>query len=259
MKRRVLASLVLALAGCGSTGGELLEFEAYAAGPEGRTAGEPYTFVTDRGYEVTLTTAKLHIGAVYLNQSVPTSVSSDTSCYLAGQYVAEVAGGADVDLLDPGLQPLSARGFGTTERAKTAEIWLSGGDIDADVDPTVIARVEGVATRGAETFPFDATITIGENRALEPSDPAQPGARPICKQRIVSPIEIDLRPEAGGALVVRVDPAGWFDNVSFDELEQVDDSPPLYRFRDDSLDQPSRNLFNGLRANSGVYELEWVP
>lgn len=259
MKRAFVLAATLACASCGSTGGELLELEAFAAGPEGLVAGQPYVFVTDRGYEVTLSAASLHIGAVYLNRSVPTSVSSDTSCYLAGQYVAEVAGGVDVDLLDSELQPFSVRGFATTDRARTAEIWLTGGDLDAETDPTVIARVEGVAARGAERYPFEATITISDNRAIPPSDPAQPGARPICKQRVVSPIAVDLTPEPGGSLLVRVDPAGWFDNVSFDQLELVDDDPPLYRFRDDSLDQPSRNLFNGLRANAGVYQLEWLP
>lgn len=245
----------LAVASCnGSTGGELVEFEAFASGPEDAVAGEPYVFTTDRGFRVTLDKAVLHIGAVYLNRSVPTSVASDTSCYLAGLYVAEVPGGFDVDVLDPTPQPFPVLGFGTSERARTAEIWLSGGDIEADSDPTVIARIEGTAEKDGETYPFDATITIGENRKL-PADEAQPGSRPICKQRVITPISVDLAASQGGSLLVRVDPAGWFANVSFDQLEQVGTDPVRYRFRDDSDDQPSRNLFNGLRANAGVYDL----
>ncbi|NUP10468.1 MAG: hypothetical protein HOW73_30830 [Polyangiaceae bacterium] len=253
----LLAVAVVAASCNASTGGELIEFDAFAAGPEAASGGEAYVFESPRGYTVTLRRAVLHVGAVYLNKSVQTSVGADTSCYLAGQYVAEVPGGFDVDVLEPTLQPFPVQGFATTDRAKTAEIWLSGGDIDAETDPTVVASVEGEATKDGETFPFDATITISESRVIPSTDPSQPGVNPICKQRIVTPIAVDLKPTDGGSLVVRIDPAGWFSNVEFDELELVDDDPPLYRFRDDSLDQPSRNLFNGLRANSGVYDVRW--
>jgi hypothetical protein len=256
------AALLLLCAGTsqscvGSTGGELFEFEAFAAGPPGLVAGEPYTFTTGRGYTVTLTAASVHLGAVYLNQSVPTSVSQDTSCILAGVYVAEVPGGLDVDVLDPAPRPFPVPGVATTDRARTAEVWLSGGDIDAESDATVVAAVDGTATRGSGTWPFTGRITIGQNRAVAPTDPAQPGAKPICKQRVVTPIPVDVRPSDGGSLVVRIDPAAWFTNVEFSELEQVEDEPPLYRFRDDSEDQPSDNLYAGVRANAGVYTFQW--
>lgn len=241
----------------GSTGGEIIEFEAFAAGPAGQAAGAPYSFESPRGYSVTLTRARLHIGAVYLNQSVPTSVASDTSCFLPGIYVAEVTEGLDVDALDGALQPFPVRGFGTTDRAHTAELWLTGGPIDAEDDATIIAAVTGVAVRGAESFPFEGEITIGENRRLEPPDAGQPGARPICKQRVVTPISVEIAPTEGGRLVVRVDPAGWFSNVEFDRLEQETTAPPLYRIRDDALDQPSDNFYRGIRANAGVYAIEW--
>jgi hypothetical protein len=244
--------LMLAMASClGSTGGELVEFDAFAAGPEGAVKGEPYLFENQRGYLVRLDTARLHIGAVYLNRSSPTSVAQDTSCYLSGMYIAEVPGGLDIDVLDPELQPFSVGGFATTERATTAEIWLTGGPIDAESDPTVIAQVAGVASRDGEEFPFEGTITIGENRVVAPTDAALPGANPICKQRVVTPIAIDITPTEGGSLVVRADPADWFQNVEFDLLEEA--SPGSYRFRDDSEDQPSRNLYGGIRANAGVY------
>jgi hypothetical protein len=244
--------LLLAVAGClGSTGGELVEFEAFAAGPEGAVRGEPYLFENQRGYLVRLDKASLRIGAVYLNRSSPTSVAQDTSCYLSGTYIAEVPAGLDVDVLDPELQPFPIEGFATTERATTAEIWLTGGPIDAESDPTVIAQVMGVASKDGEDFPFEGTITISENRVVAASDPALPGANPICKQRIVTPIAVDVTPADGGSLLVRVDPADWFQNVEFDLLEEV--SPGSYRFRDDSEDQPSRNLYNGIRANAGVY------
>jgi len=250
--------LVLAIAACtGSTGGEVTELEAFAAGPEGLEPGQPYVFENDHGFTVTLTKAIVHIGAVYMNETVPTSVASETSCYLPGLYVVEVPGGFDVDALDRELQPFPVPGFATTNRARTGELWLSGGDLEADNDSTLILDVEGEAERSGEVFPFEAQLTIGDNRKEPADDPAQPGARPICKQRVVTPLSVDITPSVGGRLVLRIEPAGWFSNVQFDRLEQVDASPPRYRFRDDSDDQPSRNLFNGLRASAGVYQLLW--
>ncbi len=246
--------LALGLASCGTTGGELFEVDAYAAGPEDAVAGQPYQFRTNRGFDVVLDKAVLHIGAVYLNKTEPTSVASDTSCYLAGLYVAEVTSGLDVNVLDPEPQPFPSKAFATSERAHTAEIWLSGGDIEATSDPTIIAEIEGTATKDGESYPFSASITIGDNRKLPATDPALPGASPICKTRIVTPISVDLTPTATGTLVVRVDPKRWFSNVAFDQLEKKGDR---FEFRDDSFDQPSRNLFNGLRANDGVYEVGW--
>ena len=240
----------------GSTGGDLLEFQAYVAGAEGAANGQ-YTFSNDRGFEVTLSKATLHLGAIYLNQSVPTSVSSDTSCALAGIYVAEVFAGIDLDALDPEPLLLPNLGVANTDTARTAEVWLSSGDINAPSDPTVVAEVEGVASKAGEEYPFSGRITISKNRAPVATDPAQPGSKPICKQRIVTPISVELTPSQGGELHLRVDPAGWFGNVDFAELEQVEQSPAHYEFQDDDSDAPSRNLYAGIRANSGVYSIEW--
>jgi len=253
----IFATAALAAACTGSTGGETFEFEARAAGAPGAVFGEPYVFVTDRGYAVSLTRASIHIGAVYANLSVPTSVASDTSCVLPGIYVAEVAAGLDIDALDPTPKPFPVPGLATTDRARTAEIWLSGGDVHAESDPTIIASVEGTATSASGTFPFVGTVTIGPNRKEPPADPAQPGSKPICKQRVVTPIAADFTPEPGGSLLLTVDPAGWFANVEFAELERVVEDPPLYAFRDDDEDQPSRNLYAGIRAASGVYTIAW--
>lgn len=241
----------------GSAGGESFDFHGYAAGPADAVEGMPYVFRSGRGFDVTLTRADLWIGAVYLNRSVSASGVTDTTCTLAGVYVAELTTGTLVDALSPKLQAFPEPGATTTERASTAEIWLSGGDIDAASDPTVILDLAGEATRGEERYPFEGRVTIGPNRKQPPSDPALPGAKPICKERIVSPIPIDLRAREGDALVLRVDPRGWFQNVDFAALEEVSAEPPLYRFRDDQEDQPSRNLFSGLQAGSGTYSLMW--
>ena len=251
-------ALSFASLGCsGSTGGDVVEFQAFAAGPPDAIAGQTYSFQTGRGYGVHLTRARIHMGAVYLNRSVQTSVGDDTSCMLAGTYVAEVTSGLDVDVLSPELQAFPSDGVATSDEAKTGEVWLTGGDVNAENDATVILYVEGSAEKDGVTFPFDGAVTIGSNRALSSSDQALPGAKPMCKQRIVSPIPVDVRATRGGQLVVRVDPRGIFANVECSAMAKSADDPSRYRFRDDGSDQPSRNLFYGLRAGVGTYSFGW--
>ena len=255
-----IASLLLAagLSGCvGTTGGEIVAFDAAAAGPRDAVAGQPYTFETSRGYTVTLTRAKVHVGAVYLNKSRPSSVASDTSCQLPGIYVAEVTSGVDVDLLSGTPQPFPNPGFATTEHASTAEVWLFGDDVNDPSDDTVILDVAGTAEKGGESYPFDGTIRIGQNRVIPAPSPALPGANPICKQRIVSPIPVQLTAKEGDRLILRIDPRGLFANVEISKLEEASSDPPLLRFRDDDGDQPSRALYSGLRASVGTYSVTW--
>lgn len=251
----VFVTALSALTGCvGTTGGELLTLDAFAAGPEDATAGEPYTFETSRGYSVTLGRATLHVGAVYLNQSRPASVGSDTSCYLPGVYVAEVTSGLDVDLLSPELQPFPEPGSGITGPALAGEVWLFGGeDVNEITDKTVILDVAGVARKDGADYPFEGEITISDNRAIPPASPAQPGANPICKQRIVTPIPVDLDLEAGDSLVLRVDPAGLFDRVEVSDLPPGTGTPPVHRFQDSDATAPDRALYDGLRSIEGTY------
>jgi hypothetical protein len=253
-----LSILLCAATGCvGTTGGDVVSFDAYAAGAQADDDGV-LRFESGRGYQVELDRAQLFVGAMYLNRSRPTAVTSDTSCTLAGIYVAEVTSGRTIDALDATPQPFPVAGTATTDRALTGELWLSGGDIDAIHDPTVILDLAGVASRDGETFPFEGTITIGENRVVVPDDPAQPGRKPICKQRVVTPILVDLVPEEGGALLLRVDPRGWFGNVDFRRLGQVAEQPPLYRVADEESDPASNSLYDGLHAAGGVYSFEWI-
>jgi len=251
----------LSLSACtGTTGGEIVVFDAFAAGPEDAVAGQPYTFTTSRGYDVTLTRAELHVGAVYLNRSRPSSVASDTSCQLPGIYVAEVTEGMDVDLLSPDLQPFPEQGTSTTDHASTGEVWLfGGGDINDPGDATVILDVAGTAEKGGQTYPFEGEITIAHNREIPAPSDSLPGANPLCKQRIVSPIPVDLAVAEGDRLVLRVDPRGLFASAQIDLLEKASEDPPLYRFRDDGGDAPSRALYSGLRASIGTYSLAWEP
>lgn len=258
--RRCAAFIVTLLAtGCvGTTGSDLFEFEAFAAGPKDAVKGEPYTFETGRGYSVTLTRAVVHVGAVYLNRSVPTSVSSDTTCTLPGIYVAEVPAGLDIDVLSPALQRFPVSGSATEGEARTGEVWLMGHDVNADHDATRVLAVSGTARRGTdEVYPFEGSVTISGNRIEPPMNPSLPGAKPICKQRVVSPIALDVAVKQGGHLLLRVDPRGFFANVDFSALPKPAGMGP-YEFTDGPGDQASNNLYGGLRSSNGTYSMEWL-
>lgn len=258
----VATSSVVVLASCiGTTGSSLVTFRAFAAGPADlppNVAAEGLSFVNGLGWSIRLTRAKLHIGALYLNRSVPVSGGQERECFLPGVYVAQVAGGLDVDALSPTLQPFSETGNGTADNAVTGEVWLTGGPIDAQDDRTIIADVAGSATRNGESIRFEGTVTIGRNRVVANGDPARPGAQPLCSARIVTPVATSITPTDGGSLVVRVDPRGWFRNVELAELAPVTTTSDLRRIPDELEPAPAYNLYVGLRAASGVYRFEWI-
>lgn len=265
MSRRILSAgaaaafVSLSFVACiGSTGSDLVTFRAAAAGPKDAVNGAPYVFETSAGYTVTLTSAAMQVGAIYLNRNVPLASERETSCILPGTYVAEVRHPAVVNVLSPDFQLLPGAGEGTSDRAATAEIWLGDGDVNRESDPTVILSAKGTAVRNAASFPFEATFTIGKNRAVPPTNSALPGSNPICQQRIITPIAVDITPTNGGTLLLRVNPAAWFNTVDFSTLES-DQTPPLYRFPDEMSGQASINLYYALKATSGVYSFEWVP
>ena len=117
-----LFGVILAGAGCGdTTGSALVTFSAIASGPADATGG-PLTFQSGFGARLTLTRARLHLGAVYLNQSVPPSGGTSTPCFSSGIYVAQVFGPVDVDLLSPSPVPFPTQGQGTQTAARSAEV-----------------------------------------------------------------------------------------------------------------------------------------
>jgi hypothetical protein len=245
---RYAALVAIAVAGaCGTTGGNVVTFDVVAAGADGAS-----TLDTALGWHVVLTKAKLHLGAVYLNLSVPISGSQETNCILPGVYTAEQLSALDVDVLSTSSQPFPAKATGTDDEARTGEVWLTGGDVNADSDSSMIADLAGTATKGTQVLPFTAGVTISSgNRGIPASDPSQPSQHPICKQRIVSPISIDLRPRDGGTLVVRVDTQQWFANVDFAAL------PAGGAFPDNNANTASQNLFSGLRAATATFQLSF--
>jgi hypothetical protein len=257
---RLSASFILlgfTLAGCvGNTGGDTFTFTATAAGPADATGG-PLTFSTG-GFDVTLTQATLHVGAVYLNQAAPVSGAQSTDCYLPGTYVAQVTCGRDVNLLDPGRQDFGCPALGVTQPpAVAAQVWLTYGDINDASDTTPILTLTGTAVGASGTFPFSATVTIGPNRL--PSGVVTGGGDSICKQRIVSPIRQPIAIQRTGGLWLRIDPRLFFVDVDFSQLP-VDTVNGGYVFSDDpsapGYAPTGQNLYANLRSVA-PYQLSW--
>jgi hypothetical protein len=259
MRAPALCLLLLAPACTGNTGDHLITFSAAAAGPATLPpAGGPLEFDSPLGYHVRLDRARLHVGAVYLNQTLPLSGGADTTCIQPGVYVAQVIQGLDIDTLSSRQQPFPVDGEGTTLPAQAGEVWLTGGDVTAAVDNTTILDVAGEAFRDPERFPFSGTITISNNRTPRPPNPATlPGAKPICKVRIVTPVLVDLALAPGGTLVLRADPRLLFANVEFAGLARTSDDPLAYQFDDRSMTAPSRSLFQSLQA-ANTYRFEFL-
>jgi hypothetical protein len=257
-------AIVLACAGVlgcnGTTGSGLVTFSARAGGAADIAPG--ISFTSPRGYDVTLTTATFHLGAVYLNMSRPSSGGPEEPCILPGIYVAQAFPacsaspcGVDLDLLSPSLTSFTSAGQGTLNKAVEGEVWLSGGDINAPDDPTPILHVVGSAEKGGTTWPFDATITIGQNRALAPPNVAMPGANPICRRRIASLIPVDFTVTDGGTLSLRIDARGLFQEVDFAALGPGSTTTIVIP---DVGSGVSDELYQGLLFNSGVYDFAFA-
>jgi len=259
--KSLLASFLF-VCGCGgTTGSALVTFRGEASGPSDAD-GAPLSFTTGAGADVTLTKAALHLGAVYLNQSVPASGAAAEPCISPGIYVGELFGGLDVDLLSSKPVLFPSRGEGTETEARTAEVWLVGGgtdaraDVNANDDSTRILDVEGSATQDGVSYPFSATVTIGANRKPNVTNAALPGANPICHQRIVTPILVDLTPENGGTLALQIDPRPMFDSLDFSKAIEAPDAPGTYQIPD-TTSGAGGSLFKGLTASFGVYSFSF--
>jgi hypothetical protein len=242
------------LAACvGQTGGETVLFPVAASGPADAVAGQPLAFSTG-AFDVSLTRAILHVGAVYLDQSAPVSGGQATGCYLTGTYVAEETSSLDVDLLDPSAQRFPANGRGITDPApRVGELWLTGGDVNAASDPTVILSIAGTATQAGVALPFSGTVTIGSNRQLPTTGAA--GGSPICKARIVTPIPARVTLQPSGGLLVRIDPRRFFEAVDFTQLP-VDPATGVRVFPDGPGIVAAQNLFNNMHSIA-PYTFSW--
>jgi hypothetical protein len=273
MRSGGLLALAPLLASCtGTTGYDLVSFYAAGEGAADAKPGQPYTFTSDR-FRISLTKAVMHVGAMYLDQSLPTSGAAESTCTLPGTYVGEVRAGRDIDMLDPSPQSFSnlpgeSPGNGSTIPAAVGQVWLSGPDVNSTAAQTApgtilpaVLVVEGTAvdTTDAKAFPFAGSISIQPSGA--PANKALPGANPICQQRIVSQIRVDITLSQSGTLVLHLDPKPLFTKVDFSEFAApISTDPLLYGFQDNGMndtDQPSRALYANLRASGPVYQFEW--
>jgi hypothetical protein len=249
-----LAFFAASLSGCvGQTGGETVAFPVAASGPSDATAGQPLVF-SSGAFQVSLTRATLHVGAVYLNQSAPVSGGQATGCYLTGTYVAEETSALDVDLLNPAPQRFPAPAHGITDPAvRVGEVWLVGGDINAASDSTAILVIAGTATQGGMALPFTGAITISTNRQAQTSGAA--GGSPICKERIVTPIPAPVTLEGTGGLLLSIDPRPFFEDVDFTQLP-VDPQSGGRVFPDGPGVVAAQNLFSNLHSTA-PYTFTW--
>lgn len=258
MRSASVPLLWLALAACGSTGSGLVTFQAAAAGPGDAVAGQPLVFATPGyGYQVTLTRARVHVGALYLNRAVPISGAQAQACILPGIYVGQVTVPLDLDALSPAPQPFPILGEGTADEALTGQVWLFGTDVNATSDSTVLVDVAGIAVRGGTSYPFTGQLTVSENRESPVTNPALPGANPLCKLRIITPVRVDMVLGQGGTLLLRVDPRVWFDNIDFAQVPLAGDpgNPALRRFVDSSQAQP--DLWGQGVIGTNAYVFSW--
>jgi hypothetical protein len=230
------ASVALVACGYGTTGDALVTFNAYASGVSG--ADQPFTIEGQGGipaYTIQLTSATMYIGAVYFDES-PTSTGFDEPvCNTGDVYAAQVPGDVQVDLLSTAPQVFSVYGSGSADVALSWDLWLASGDINQPSSvPT--ATVTGTATLVSDpskVYSFGAIVGInpGESgagaRGTPASNPALPGAYPICKERILQLGGLTLPFYQGGTLTVTVDPRGWFQAagaIDFANLEPYDNS-----------------------------------
>jgi hypothetical protein len=252
--RALLGLLAVSAACSGTTGGALVAFDAQAGGAADVAPAQPFT--SGAGFTIELERARLHVGAVYLNENVPLSGAGESSCVLPGIYVAQAFGPLDLDLLSPTVQPFPSRGAGSETLARTAEVWLLEGDIGRPDDQTVVLDVAGVAAKDGQRYPFRGVVTIGRNRERPSPSLATPGANPICRQRIVTPIAVRMTPIDGGVLTLRVDARRMFDGVDF--TLATADAEGVYVIPDEK-GGVSEQLFDGLRRNAGVYLFSFDP
>lgn len=215
----VLALGLAALACNGSTGDRLITFTAYAKGATG--AAQPFT-VGD--YSIQLTEAKMLVGAVYVDESPLGNQAGGPVCIAPDVYAAQVPGPVEVDLLSDQPQEFSVYGQGTADTGLSWQMWLTDGDVN-ESNRAHVVDLQGTATRVSDgtTIPFAAIVTINDNRIVTTVNPADPGANPICKERILLVGGLDETFFEGGTLTVTIDPRPWFQlGFDFASLPAVD-------------------------------------
>jgi hypothetical protein len=278
MRRAWLAPMLAGALSCnGTTGYDLVQFYAAGRGFADAVKGRPYTFDAGPGVRVTLTQASLHVGAMYLTQSVPQAGGGPQPCALPqtfeGAFVGEVRGEGDVDLLDPSVQPIEVIGDGSTIPATTGQVWLTHDDSITDgnlngPDAVPILTLQGSFEDATGTHTFSAGVTIDVSRISGTPNSGLPGEIQICQQRIVSGIPVTFTLAQGGTLVFRVDAQPLFNGVPFTDLPAADLAASSASaclagastdtcFTNDDTNVSSTTLFANLKT-TGPYRFAWL-
>lgn len=213
----------------GTTGDQLITFPAYAAGAKG--AGDPFKA---NGWTIQLTFAQMYVGAVYVNEEPPQNGATfnTPTCIDEGIYCAQVPGGVEVNLLSSQPQAFSVQGNGSADLGLSWELYLVDGDVnDPDINTFGVPNsvdLQGTAKRDSDGLmvSWAATVTINSNNRGEPAQQAgQPGANPICHQRIIELGDLSLQLQPGGSMLLTIDPRGWFQvPIDFSTLPAVTSS-----------------------------------
>lgn len=226
MKLRALAIVgALALFHCGDEGSlERVRFTARSA--SGAPAARPLVVRTPLGWEVTLRTAAVSVGALYCRTTPP---SAGTSSSEEGRVVAQVLSGFTVDALNADAVEVPGGGNAVTETSRSCELRLldaTSGPVSEGGSRTALARVAGTARRGAEVIEFDGVLDA-------PVDRSRPAYQSVADRRIYG-IAVEFTPGEGGALTLRVDPTHWLDEVRFEALPLRSEGSSTHTF-DDAL------------------------
>ncbi len=251
-----VAALGLVVACSGSTGGQAFTFHAAARGASGAADGA-YVFMTPSGWRVTLTRARLRVGPIYVNHAVPVSQGRATGGYSSGRYTGQVLAQVTVDTLSAAPTAFAVDGEGVAADAQTGEVWLLPDSAD---DRAPVLDLEGTASRNGVSVPFAGALAIDASW-LAPASAATPGESPLLALRQVTDIPTAFSPKPGGTLVVRVEPARWFDAVSDFSTLTGNGADAAGRFglgaQGLASDATTVAIFRGLHAHEGVYSFEW--
>ena len=281
MKRGILAALFFLVAlfvtvDCGTTGSKRFQFDAFAAGVDG--ASSPFT--NDSGWTVKLDRAQITFGPVYLNVIPPLRTGSyrapslglgrlahaDSSHLGEGRDVGEVLGQISFDALSPSLSKFQTSGTMTQEEIRTAEVWLwpAPGVAPEEVNiDTASVDVAGTATRNGDSVRFRGRLIFDDAWATD-ALPGERSATPITEQRMVRGIPAAFYPVDNGHLEIRFDVRSLFRGADFSNLvanpTDADGTKVLVQAKTGPVttDQVMRNIFQGLRATTGTYDVQWV-
>jgi hypothetical protein len=197
---------------------------------------------TPLGWHVQLDAAELSVAAIYFRNAPSVTGTADDQ----GRITAQVLGPFTLDALDPNEQDVDARASAVTERAQSAELWLTedeqGAIADALGPAVALAHVAGTASQGDIQVPFDGALVVPLTRDAQ--------AYQAYLNRHIRRVPADFTPRAGGMLTLQVDPTHWLDGVTFDTLTPVDGT------RTFNTEADAVQLRTGIAAITG-YTFHW--